>query len=611
MTTLQKQVKRARNRIWLNIWLELAGWMLAGGVVAFAVFAKLVQVAAWNVPLLVVAGALLIFIAVVSVAVSAARRPDERAAAAALDQAAGLRERVSSSLYFGPSGDPFVAALQHDAEQRVGSLTVRQHLRPRMPRSATTAGLSLFVALVLWLVPADWLRSAEARQQQVREIQTTHTRTAVQKQLQDVKKAVQTNPALADLKSELDKLDAMPANKMDRPQDLRREGLKKIDNLADAVRQKKDGEQYQKVGEMKKMLRALKDPEGEATPVQTLTRQLASGDFKSAQETIQQLKEQLATLKHESDKDMVEKLQKQLENLANQLKDVSSQEQLAKKLEQSGVKKEDIERMLQQLTKEDLDQLRKQLEKSGMSQQQIEQLAKQMQKQQGAKQACQNMSKAMQNAAQSAGDGQTGDAMSSLESASDQLSEMEMLEQEMNQLDSAMADLQDMKEQLGDCKSCNGSGHQNGKSCSGCNGTGMSGGQGQGGSGGGQGQLGQGRGGLAQQQQTDVDFKLERQRVATNKGKIIGQFLVDGEQVKGEVSEEIVEVIAAAERDATDTIKRDRVPRQYQKAVREYFRRLPADVGLPPAPDDAAEDTEGESADGAEEETADSGADDE
>ena len=91
--------------------------------------------------------------------------------------------------------------------------------------------------------------------------------------------------------------------------------------------------------------------------------------------------------------------------------------------------------------------------------------------------------------------------------------------------------------------------------------------------------LGQGRGGLASEEQTRIDFKTERGKVHTGKGAIIGQFLIDGEQVKGDVSSGLVEVVSAAERDASDRINRDRVPRQYQKAVKAYFSNVQRAVG--------------------------------
>ncbi len=88
------------------------------------------------------------------------------------------------------------------------------------------------------------------------------------------------------------------------------------------------------------------------------------------------------------------------------------------------------------------------------------------------------------------------------------------------------------------------------------------------------GRLGQGRGGLAPEQQTAVDFKVQRGKVHTGKGAIIGQFLFDGEQVKGEISPSFTEVVTAAEHEASDRINRNRVPRQYHKAIKAYFSNV-------------------------------------
>lgn len=108
------------------------------------------------------------------------------------------------------------------------------------------------------------------------------------------------------------------------------------------------------------------------------------------------------------------------------------------------------------------------------------------------------------------------------------------------------------------------------------------------------GKLGRGRGGLAPEQQTDVGFKTERAKVHTGKGAIIGQFLVDGEQVKGEVSSSLEEIVTAAEHDASDRINRNRIPRQYQKAVKAYFSNVQRKV----KDDGAVLEPSGESKDG-------------
>jgi len=92
------------------------------------------------------------------------------------------------------------------------------------------------------------------------------------------------------------------------------------------------------------------------------------------------------------------------------------------------------------------------------------------------------------------------------------------------------------------------------------------------------GKMGQGRGGRAGEEKTDVAFKTERGKVHTGKGAIVGQFLVDGEQVKGDAKSTLVEVVSAAEREASDRINRDRVPRQYHKAVKAYFSNIQRSV---------------------------------
>ncbi len=97
--------------------------------------------------------------------------------------------------------------------------------------------------------------------------------------------------------------------------------------------------------------------------------------------------------------------------------------------------------------------------------------------------------------------------------------------------------------------------------------------------------MGKGRGGLAQEKQTKINFKTERGKVHTGKGAIIGQFQVDGEQLKGDVSGDLVELLSAAERDASDRISRDRIPRQYQKAVKAYFSSVRRSLKNAPAKD--------------------------
>ncbi|HVP13245.1 MAG TPA: hypothetical protein VMV94_18880 [Phycisphaerae bacterium] len=60
----------------------------------------------------------------------------------------------------------------------------------------------------------------------------------------------------------------------------------------------------------------------------------------------------------------------------------------------------------------------------------------------------------------------------------------------------------------------------------------------------------------------------------TKNGRVIGQQFVKGRQLKGQSQVEFQEAAAAAEIDATNALDKDRVPRIYRKAVRNYFDRL-------------------------------------
>ena len=65
----------------------------------------------------------------------------------------------------------------------------------------------------------------------------------------------------------------------------------------------------------------------------------------------------------------------------------------------------------------------------------------------------------MKKASNGANAGQMGAAVAGLSMAGDQLSELEQLEQEMNQLDAAMADLQASASQISNpCSKCKGGG---------------------------------------------------------------------------------------------------------------------------------------------------------
>ncbi len=584
MTQLQRQIRTTQHRLWINRWMSAAARSLTIVVAVFAAVVLVQRAFTISIPLMTtglgLAGAGLI----ASIVWTHVHRENESHAAAALDQAAGLRERLSSARYCQDGDDPFAQAVVADAEHISGSLSARQHIRLTVPQSLGPAGFAVAIAALMFLVPLGWLTSSEAAEIDEQATAVREAHVAVKRQMDRVREIVDNTPSLDDIKSKLDGLEKPTSAQMNRPGDIRHAALKKIDNLSDAVKQKRDDARHDAVNEMRKMLRSLKTTETPNAPTEKLTKALRAGDFKKAKEEVNALREQLATLKFDKDKEMVKKITKQLEELAKQLESKSkSKEEMAKKLRDAGLTKEEVKRALEALKKKDFDQLKKELQAKGLNKKQSDKLTKELKKKQQAGGMASKLAKGMKQGAKGAAGGKSGDAMAGLSMAGEQLGELEKLEQEMKEMNSTLSDLQAARNDISKpCSKCNGAG------CSKC----------KGGNKGGMGKKGQGRGNLASEQQTSVGFKTERGKVPTGRGAIIGQFLFEGEQVKGEVSHQFTEIVAAAEHDASDRVNRNRVPRQYHKAIRSYFSTVQKSLESAKVREPAPSATDGTKSDG-------------
>lgn len=563
MTHLDRQIRTAQHRLWFNRWLSDISFLLVVTATIFALVVLVQRLFDFTLPLFWIGSGLGIVALLASIILTLNQRENASTAAAALDEAAGLRERLSTGQFCSEDKDPFARAVVADAEHVSSSISARQHIRFTTPKTLAMSVGSVILAAMMFFISPGLLKSTQATQAKQQTDDIKIEKVAVKRKMQAIRQMAETTPALDEFQDKIDALNNKIGGSLTRPGDLRHEAVKKIDSLTDAIKQKQKSAPYEKMKDMRKMLRGLKTSKSAVSPTEKLAKALSNADYKTAREEILAIKEQLATLKTSQDKEMVHQLSKQLEQLARQLKKLAKNDQLVKKLQQAGIKKEDLDRLLENLSKKDLDQLKKQLKKKGLSQKKIEKIAKQLQQRKQSGGMANKIANAMKQSAQSAQAGQIGDAQSALSIADGQLSELEQLEQEMSQLETSLSSLQNAKNDLSKpCGSCKGTGKVGNKSCGRCQGSG------------GMGKLGQGRGGLAPEQQTNIGFKIEKGKVHTGKGAIIGQFLFDGEQVKGDISTSLSEVVSAADRDASDRISRDRIPRQYHKAVKNYFSNM-------------------------------------
>lgn len=580
MTHLERQIRSAQHRLWIDRWLNCVTRSITVGGLIFAVIVLVQRLFDLPIPLSTIAGSLAVATVIASVIWTAVQRDDAVAAATALDAAAGLKERLSTGHYLDAglsregADDPFARAVVADAEQVSSSISARQHIRFHVPKALAASIGSVIVAALMLLITPGLLKSTEAKENEQREDSVRQVKVAVKRKMEKIRELIDTTPALEEFKDEAKKLNSNSGGLLTRPDEVRHEAAKKIDSLADAIKKKRSNPKYDAMREMRKRLRTLKAPPSDQTATQRLTKALQQGDFQKAKEEVKALQEQLATLKKEKDQKKVNKLTKQLDALAKQLEKVAENEKLTKKLAEklakAGVKKEEVNRLLESLKKKDLDQIQKALEKRGVGKEMAKKLAKQLKQNSQASAMAKKLAQSMKNASHEASSGHNSAEAMGLSSASDQLGELEQLEQEMTQLETTMAALGEAQGSIGNkCPQCNGTGKSGGKKCPRCGGSGMNRNKGRG-----MGNLGKGRGGLAPEESTAVSFKTERGKVKTTKGAIIGQFLIDGEQVKGEVDTDFVELMNSAEREASDSISHDRIPRQYQKAVKSYFSNV-------------------------------------
>ena len=587
MNELHEPVRQAQRRLWLNRWLSTLGWCLAAGAGLFVIAVVVKQVAlADGAPpsfLTWCGGGLAGLSLVGSVIWTLLTRENLNEAAAQLDVAAGLEERLSTGLHCENSADPFARAVVLDAERVGKGLSARRHLPIRVPRSSNFAGGGLGVALLFWgLFPAVDLSGDQEKQEQeqIRADRVKASIDAIEPVLaKQVERLRQRNP---DLKNEFEPLEAMDQDRLDTPLDVRREAMKKVDKLSRKLEEKRNGEDLAKMSELQKMLRRVASQQKVNTPVGDLAKALAKGDFKSAKAAMDAIKLKLAKApKTDEEKKQAEQLESQLSALAKKIDQIAQDDKKTRSdLAKSGLSDKEIKRALEALKKKDFESVKKQLAKQGMSKKQLSKMMNQLQKRCAA---CSAASKMGQNMAKGGSGGKSGlsqSAQQGLSAAGEQLSELEGLQQQLNDLNASMAQLDSMKDQLGQgCSACNGTGMANGKPCGACQGTGA--GSGRNRPGNGMGPLGQGRGGIAPEQETAIKTVREKAKVHTQAGRIIHQEFIDGEQFKGEASSDFVNVAISAERYATDALNSGKTPRMYQDAISKYWTRsraaLPAD----------------------------------
>lgn len=546
------------------------GWVLGGAVVA-----ALVAAVVWSV----------------------VRRKRGVDLAIEVDERAGLRESLSTAVTLSGRGDAWSRAVVQSADERARKVVVRDAVPVEAPRLWPMALGAALALAVVWFLPRQPIvlgGTAGAGPEEEAELRQVMAET--ERQEEEIKALLaRTNVAFdEDDAGEEGDPDAALLDARD-PVQVRREALKKMTAWRDQLEEAQQGGEQAQFEQTLEQMRQLRDP-GQG-PMTEFGREMARGNFKDAKEALDRFLEDID--KGELTQEQKEQAKEQLKKLAEQMEKIAEQRQeLVEQLQQAGMSEQQAQQAAQ--SAEGLQQALEGMQ--GMSDQQKQQMQQAAEAMDRASQATQGMASAMSQMAQNMNpQGMSPEGRQAAEQLADQLSQMEMSQQDMQAMQTAMQELDRQMQQLGQSmsKPCEGEGCEacaNG-TCSG-QGDGKNGlwrsGQSEGKRGNGSGGPGQGTGDGPEGEAVDFMLKNERADVQTKGGPIIGQTVVYGNQVIGESRATFGAAVEAGSAEAAEAIETRRVPRKHEKAVQHYFGRLEAAAreGGEDAPASSGDDSE-------------------
>lgn len=541
MTPLDKLLRRARRRLLSQSWLN----HLSVTVTVALVFATLwLAVSKFRSdlpevsPLALLGGSAFMGV-VASGLIAFVRRPDRLKTATLVDQAFGLKDRISSviSLPLDVTQTPAGQCLQAETVKAVEHLDLAEGLFFKRPRRLWMPIVPLLVAGVVVLLPNYVQQQSQAKQASVvadpnvvKNSEALAKKLAEQRKAESQKVSAPTAELMAELqKAAEDLAKSPPAEKAD--------ALAALNELSDAVR-----DRQKQMGSTEKMAAQLQQLKNMASdgPADEFAKDLAKGQFGDAAEELKSLAEkaQSGKLTDEERK----QVQQQLGDMAKQLEKMANLEEKKKQLEEA-------------------------MKNGGLTQQQFQEEMAKLNQQSANMKQIQQLAQQMQQAQQAMQEGNMQKAGESLQQAQQQLEQMAQQMSEMQTLDEALADLQEAKNGM----SQDGDGNQLGDAMNSSNMLGDMMSNMQNGNG-----LNRGRGQGDRPEAPDRTSAYDtRVKMELGKGKFqLKGYGEPGKQSKGKSVIEGGDVETAASEAASDALTNQRIPRKLQKNVRDYFDQI-------------------------------------
>ncbi len=564
------------------------------------------------------------------------RRPTPEQAAMQIDQALNTKDKFATALYVRRLNDPFAQAVQVDAERAAQNADLKKKFAIRFPKAAyiTLAVASFAVMTHYSLDPLDLFGKKAAdkkRTDLVAQItQSKKVLTAALTTVDSVPKALREDPAVKLARESV--LAQLNQPSLD-PERAQRTAAKALQDLNDAIKsQIKTNDKFVEAQNDAKMLKQLQSPGDEKGPVADAQRELAKGNFNEALNELNKTVEKFDKM----DEKEQEKAAEQMKKMANQLQQMANNPQQAdamkQQMQQAGMTQKQADQaqqlvqqaaqgdkqaqqQLQQMAQQAMKQMNNGQGPTQQQQQQVQQMMQQAQAQANAQQKAQQMSQAAKQMAQAMqqaqqpkqgqqqaqskqGQPQNGQQnpaqqqgmQQAMQQMQQQMQQMAAAQQDAEQIAAAQQGAQAAAQQAMDQmngQSGNKPGQGDGKNGNQNGGNGQEGNpnqpnqpwNGQANNGMQQNAGGQGAGDRSLKQQAPYQVKQEVSKSQDDeKGRILASTLVKAAAIKGESKETAKEVAASELKDQTEEVDQDRVSRQAQSVVKDYFSTMQQDA---------------------------------
>jgi len=635
MSRLDQNIAKARAQIALGHFVDALGAaaaaLAAAILLVILVHKALGYMLPWPGTALSAAAAAGILAAIV---VALWRRPNPHAAAVAIDQKLSLRERFSSALVLRGNRDRFAMAAVADAEATAQRIAMPAHeLFPlRFPRGAgAAAALLVLILLAMTLPQAHWPQSSATPTQnnRVTPAKMDLAKATIQKALAQVDALPAATQKLTAVQIAHETL-AKAASTSTDPVSAQRTAASALADVDKALQEQvqANGKFVESQKEQQALAELANQPLSEGSPLASVQQAMAQGDLAKATAELNNLVTNFNKLDASQQKQVAADMQKLAAKLKQMADSPAGQQQMQQQLQALGLNQQQAQhasdliqhaaagdpaaqQQLQQLAQQSLAQMNNGQGPTPQQQQQLQRMLSQMQGQSAAQmragqmsQAASQLAAAMQQAAgakspQSGQGGQSSQAAQagqnqqsaqradgrsdqdssglsqSASAMNDAMAQIQAVRQDAQQMQAAQDSVADAQQQAMDGLPAGDSGQDAGNDKDDINGNAA--GQNPGGG-------PHGFGGHLYKTAAPYTVKQVMSPSQDNpNGRILASTLVKAGALRGEKRAALRDVAVAAQQDAPDEVDQDRVSRQAQSAVKEYFRSMEEDGGTPAA----------------------------